>query len=180
MNLLYVAPEVEGAKAQTEEVEQVQVEVTEKNNDTTASNPNPENVPINLDDAGNHDTEAKEGADSLSNNKKKIITEQKGKEAETEAQQQPEGSPWSFWIMIVAMIAIMYFFMWRPERKRRKQMEEFRNGLKKGDKVITAGGIYGTVKEVNENSLLIEVDGNITLRVDKGMVVGDPSNGTAR
>ena len=78
------------------------------------------------------------------------------------------------------MIAIMYFFMWRPERKRRKQMEQFRNGLKKGDKVITAGGIYGTVKEVNENSLLIEVDGNITLRVDKGMVVGDPSNGTAR
>ena len=78
------------------------------------------------------------------------------------------------------MIAIMYFFMWRPERKRRKQMEQFRQGLKKGDKVITAGGIYGTIKEVNETSLLLELEGNTTLRVDKGMVVADPSNGAAR
>jgi preprotein translocase subunit YajC len=74
----------------------------------------------------------------------------------------------------------MYFFMWRPERKRRKQMEQFRQGLKKGDKVITAGGIYGTVKEVNDTSLLLELEGHTTLRVDKGMVVADPSNGTAR
>ncbi|MBE6219041.1 MAG: preprotein translocase subunit YajC [Rikenellaceae bacterium] len=75
--------------------------------------------------------------------------------------------------MIIAMIAIMYFFMWRPESKRRKQMEAFRKGLKKGDKVITAGGIYGTIKEVHETSLLIEVDSNVTLRVDKNMVVAD-------
>jgi preprotein translocase subunit YajC len=46
--------------------------------------------------------------------------------------------------------------------------------LKKGDKVITAGGIYGTVKEVQPTSLLIEVDSNVTLRVDKNMVVGAP------
>ena len=90
------------------------------------------------------------------------------------------GNPWTFWIMIGAMILIMYFFMWRPERKRRKQMEQFRQGLKKGDKVITAGGIYGTVKEVNDTSLLLELEGHTTLRVDKGMVVADPSNGTAR
>ena len=90
------------------------------------------------------------------------------------------GNPWTFWIMIGAMILIMYFFMWRPERKRRKQMEQFRQGLKKGDKVITAGGIYGTIKEVNETSLLLELEGNTTLRVDKGMVVADPSNGAAR
>lgn len=94
--------------------------------------------------------------------------------------QQPAGSPWAFWIMIVAMIAIMYFFMWRPERKRRKQMEEFRNNLKKGDKIVTAGGIYGTIKEVHEKSLLVEIEGNVTLRIDKGMVVSDPSNGLAR
>lgn len=83
------------------------------------------------------------------------------------------GGGWSFWVMIIAMIAIMYFFMWRPESKRRKQMEAFRKGLKKGDKVITAGGIYGTIKEVHETSLLIEVDCNVTLRVDKNMVVAD-------
>ena len=87
------------------------------------------------------------------------------------------GADWSFWIMIAAMIAIMYFFMWRPESKRRKQMQQFRDGLKKGDKIITAGGIYGVIKEVHETSLLIEVDSNVTLRIDKNMVVGDPSQG---
>lgn len=93
-------------------------------------------------------------------------------DAVVEQPAQPGGG-WSFWVMIIAMIAIMYFFMWRPESKRRKQMEAFRKGLKKGDKVITAGGIYGTIKEVHETSLLIEVDSNVTLRVDKNMVVAD-------
>ncbi|MBR2428875.1 MAG: preprotein translocase subunit YajC [Alistipes sp.] len=84
--------------------------------------------------------------------------------------------------MIGAMILIMYFFMWRPERKRRKQMEKFRNELKKGDKIITAGGIYGTIKEVRDDSLLIEVgEGcDMTMRVDKSMVVGDPSQAQQR
>lgn len=84
------------------------------------------------------------------------------------------GSNWSFWVMIVAMIAIMYFFMWRPESKRRKEMEKFRNGLKSGDKVITAGGIYAVVKKVEDTTLLIEVDSNVTLRIDKTMVVAAP------
>ena len=97
-------------------------------------------------------------------------------EATAEAQ-TAGGGGYTFWIMIVAMIAIMYFFMWRPESKRRKQMENFRKGLKKGDKVITAGGIYGVVKEVHDTSLLIEVDSNVTLRIDKNMVVGDPATG---
>lgn len=96
--------------------------------------------------------------------------------AATTAQETAPGFGGSFWIMLIVMIAIMYFFMWRPESKRRKQMENFRKGLKKGDKVITAGGIYGTVKEVHEASLLIEVDSNVTLRIDKNMVVGDPAN----
>ena len=85
------------------------------------------------------------------------------------------GGNWTFWIMILAMVAIMYFFMWRPESKRRKEMQKFRDGLKKGDKVITAGGIYAVVKEVKDNTLLIEVDSNVTLRIDKNMVVADPS-----
>lgn len=94
-----------------------------------------------------------------------------------QAPEQPAGSGMGFWLMIIAMIAIMYFFMWRPESKRRKQMQKFREGLKKGDKIITAGGIYGTIKEVHETSLLIEVDSNVTLRIDRNMVVGDPTQG---
>ena len=88
------------------------------------------------------------------------------------APQQGFGN-WSFWVMIAVMILIMYFFMWRPESKRRKEMQKFRDGLKKGDKVITAGGIFARVKEVEETTLLIEVDSNVTLRIDKNMVVAD-------
>ena len=78
-------------------------------------------------------------------------------------------------ILIGLMFVAIWLLMWRPEAKRRKQMQQFREGLKKGDKVITAGGIYGTVKEVKETSLLIEVDGNVTLRVDKNMIMADNS-----
>lgn len=88
--------------------------------------------------------------------------------------QQP--SPWGVYIMIGLMILVLWLFMWRPESKRRKEMQKFREGLKKGDKVITAGGIYGTVKEIKERTLLIEVDGNVTLRVDKNMVVADTTD----
>ena len=94
---------------------------------------------------------------------------------EVVAPEMPQQSSWTFWVMIVAMIAVMYFFMWRPESKRRKEMQKFRDGLKKGDKIITAGGIYGVVKEIKETTLLIEVDSNVTLRVDKNMVVADAS-----
>ena len=83
---------------------------------------------------------------------------------------------YSFIIMIGLMVLVLWLFMWRPESKRRKEMQKFREGLKKGDKVITAGGIYGTVKEIKERTLLIEVDGNVTLRVDKNMVVADTTD----
>ena len=94
-------------------------------------------------------------------------------QADAAAAAQPGGMG-GFWIMMLLMIAVMYFFMWRPESKRRKEMAKFREGLKKGDKIITAGGIYGVVKEVNERDILMEVDGNVTLRVDKTAIMKDP------
>ena len=116
--------------------------------------------------------------ETVANNEVTLIEEQivDAPMADAAAQPAPAGSG-SFWIMILAMIAVMYFFMWRPESKRRKEMAKFREGLKKGDKIITAGGIYGVVKEVkpNEPTILIEVDGNVTLRIDKNMVVADNS-----
>ncbi|MBR2428876.1 MAG: preprotein translocase subunit YajC [Alistipes sp.] len=83
-------------------------------------------------------------------------------------------------IMSIVMVAIVYFFMWRPESKRRKQMERFRKNLKEGDKVITAEGIYATVKEIRETTLLIEIERGARLVIDKGMVVGDPTQGVVR
>ena len=58
--------------------------------------------------------------------------------------------------MLVAMLAIMYFVMIRPENKRKKEAEEMRSALKKGDKIVTIGGITGTVVDVKENKFVIE------------------------
>ena len=89
---------------------------------------------------------------------------------------QQAGGGWSFWLMIILMFVIMYFFMIRPQRKQQKELEKFRNELKKGDKVITAGGIYGTIGEIEEKTVLLKVDGDVKIRVDKGAIVRDPSD----
>lgn len=59
-------------------------------------------------------------------------------------------------IMIVAMIAILYFLMIRPEQKRKKQAQQMRDSLKKGDMITTIGGIVGKIVMVNENTIIIE------------------------
>ena len=92
------------------------------------------------------------------------------------AGQAQGGSQWSFWIMIIALFVVMYFFMIRPQRKQQKELEKFRNELKKGDKVITAGGIYGTIGEIEEKTVLLKVDGDVKLRVDKSSIVRDSSD----
>ena len=84
------------------------------------------------------------------------------------------GGMMSSLIMIALLFVVMYFFMIRPQRKQQKELDNFRNGLAKGQKVVTAGGIYGVVKEVNERDILMEVDGNVTLRVDKSAIMRDP------
>lgn len=59
-------------------------------------------------------------------------------------------------IMVVLMIAIFYFLMIRPENKRKKQADEMRSNLKKGDQITTIGGIVGRIVMVNEESIIIE------------------------
>ena len=83
------------------------------------------------------------------------------------------GFNWSFWIMIAAIFVVMYFFMIRPQRKQQKELQQFRDGLQKGDKIVTIGGICGTVVEIKDRTLLIEVDNNVKIRVDKNSVVKD-------
>ena len=80
------------------------------------------------------------------------------------------GGDWSFLIMMVAIFAIMYFFMIRPQNKKQKEIQKQRNAMKAGDKVVTAGGIYGKIKEVNETTVLIEVADNVRIKVDKNSV----------
>ena len=76
-------------------------------------------------------------------------------------------------LMLVLMFGVMWIFMIRPQRKQQKELDNFRNSLKKGDKVVTIGGIYGTVCEIKESSVLIEVDNNVKIRVSKQALVKD-------
>ena len=84
-----------------------------------------------------------------------------------------QGGGLSMWIMLALIFVVMWFFMIRPQRKQQKELQNFRDSLKKGDKVVTIGGIYGTVCEVKEDSVLIEVDNNVKIRVSKQAIVKD-------
>ena len=86
-----------------------------------------------------------------------------------------QGSALPTILMFGAIILVMWLFMSRPQRKQQKELAEFRNALKKGDKVVTVGGIYGEIVEVNEKTALIRVDGDVKLRVDKQGLVKDYS-----
>lgn len=88
----------------------------------------------------------------------------------------PEGGGMQFIIMMVLIFGVMYFFMIRPQQKRQKELVKFREALERGQKVITAGGIYGTIKEVKEVYVIIEVDNNVSIRIDKAMIMKDPSD----
>ena len=77
---------------------------------------------------------------------------------------------WSFWVMMILIFVVFYFFMIRPQQKKQKELQQQRDALTKGNKVITAGGIYGIIKEVQETTFLIEVAKDVTLKVDKGSV----------
>lgn len=73
-------------------------------------------------------------------------------------------------IMIVLLFVVFYFFMIRPQSKRQKEIKNFRSAMKVGDKVITSGGIYGRIKEIADDTILLEVDENVRIRVDKNSV----------
>ena len=91
---------------------------------------------------------------------------------------QGGGSMTSFVIMMVAIFAIMYFFMIRPQQKRQKEIQNFKNNLTEGTPVVTGGGLYGTVKKIDLATGIIEVkiaDG-VVIKVDKGYVYKDTAS----
>jgi preprotein translocase subunit YajC len=78
--------------------------------------------------------------------------------------------------MIVAMIAIFYFFMIRPQQKRQKEIQKAREAMKVGDKIVTAGGIHGKIREVGDTSMLVEIAEGVRIRVDKASVFASTSD----
>ena len=94
------------------------------------------------------------------------------------AAQAQGGGSISFIIMMVAIFAIMYFFMIKPQQKRQKEIQNFQNSLQEGTQVVTGGGIYGTVKKIDLATGIIEVkiaDG-VVIKVDKGYVYKDTAS----
>jgi preprotein translocase subunit YajC len=94
------------------------------------------------------------------------------------AQAAQGGGMTSFIVMMVAIFAIMYFFMIRPQQKRQKEIQNFQNSLTEGAEVVTGGGIYGTVKKIDLAKGIIEVkiaDG-VIIKVDKSYVFKDMSS----
>ncbi|MGN1263172.1 MAG: preprotein translocase subunit YajC [Prevotella sp.] len=91
------------------------------------------------------------------------------------AQAAQGGSGLSMILMMVAIFAIMYFFMIRPQQKKQKEIQKFQNSLAVGSSVVTGGGIYGTVKKIDlmTNTVEVEIAKGVIIRVDKGYIFKD-------
>ena len=85
------------------------------------------------------------------------------------------GSSWTMLLMLGAIILVFYFFMIRPQQKKQKQMTNFRDSLKRGDKIVTIGGIHGKITDVQEGTFIIEVEDGTKMRIEKAAVAVDPN-----
>ena len=84
----------------------------------------------------------------------------------------------SMTLMMVAIFAIMWFFMIRPQQKKQKEIQKFQNSLVEGTPVVTGGGIYGTVKSIDlaKNTVDVKIARDVVITVDKGYVFKDMAN----
>ena len=91
---------------------------------------------------------------------------------------QGGGSGLSMILMMVAIFAIMWFFMIRPQQKRQKEIQKFQNELTEGQQVVTGGGIYGTVKSIDltKNTVDVKIARDVVITVDKNYVFKDVAN----
>ena len=86
-----------------------------------------------------------------------------------------QGNSWSGLLMIVLIFVIFWLFFIRPQNKRAKEQQKFRENLQKGDKVVTIGGIHGKVEEVRENTVLVSVDHNTKIEFEKSAIIPNAS-----
>ncbi|MDR1681406.1 MAG: preprotein translocase subunit YajC [Prevotellaceae bacterium] len=78
--------------------------------------------------------------------------------------------------MMLLIFVVMYFFMIRPQQRKQKEMRRWRESLQKGDRIVTSGGIYGTIVELKDRYVLVEVDQNVKLRIDRSTILKDMSD----
>lgn len=90
-------------------------------------------------------------------------------------QQAAQGGGMSGIIMIVLLLLVFWLFMIRPQQKRQKEIRKMREALTKGDKIVTAGGIWGTITDVREKTFIVEITKGVNITVDKGSVYASPA-----
>ncbi len=88
-------------------------------------------------------------------------------------QQGAEANPLMSFLPLILIVVIFYFFMIRPQMKRQKETRQFRESLAKGDKVITTGGIYGKVVELKDTTVILQIDKEVNIKVDKSAIIKD-------
>ena len=97
------------------------------------------------------------------------------------AQAAPAAAPgMGTFLLPIALIAVMYFLMIRPQMKRQKEHRAMLDKLSKGDEVITNGGIAGTVAEIGENFITVEIASNVQVRLQKGAIASVLPKGTLK
>jgi len=89
---------------------------------------------------------------------------------------QPGQSPLNSLIPLILIMVVFYFFLIRPQMKRQKELKSFRESLKKGDRIVTAGGIYGRINNISDHTITIDVGNNVLLKVDKSSVLRDTTD----
>lgn len=93
---------------------------------------------------------------------------------------QPQGdeaaNPLMSFLPLILIVVVFYFFMIRPQMKRQKETRKFREGLAKGDKVVTTGGIYGKIISIQDTTISLEVAKDVVIKVDKNGIVKDMSD----
>ncbi|MDA3954151.1 MAG: preprotein translocase subunit YajC [Bacteroidales bacterium] len=96
--------------------------------------------------------------------------------------QATEGqNPLTSFLPLLLIIVVFYFFMIRPQMKRQKDLRKYREALQKGDKVVTTGGIYGKINAIKDNHIIVEIDENVKIKIDKSAILKDSSDiGTAK
>lgn len=91
------------------------------------------------------------------------------------AQEAPKGGMWSSMIWIVLLIVVFWLFFIRPQSKKAKEAQKFRDELKKGDKVVTIGGFHGKITEVKENTVMVSLAPNMEVEIEKSALVQNAS-----
>ncbi len=93
-----------------------------------------------------------------------------GQQAGTSGQGTGGGSPMSLIFMVIAIFAVMYFLMIRPQQRQKKQHQELLSKVSKGDKVVTSGGMYGTIAGVKDSTVIVKIADNVKVELNRSAI----------